>query len=807
MGSCASAQRRERAQDASVHASAWAGVVRARAAHRHDPHSACVKVILVDEKEAHIIYTGSWDGLAKRWDLRSATCELTYTGCSDDIIDMAQCTTPWGADLLFAVGGPPGVCCWDRRDGTLLAAYNVNEDAAIDFVAYAVAATPVAVICGHATEGILSWDLRETQLQPPEAADAAPGAQRSPAGSPKRGGERRALAGRGKEAEGETSLLGVAAHAVPNAANAAWTEAQRVVDESIRAACELVGIDLEARDRAAAAARRQQPTHNPSAQPEARDENGVRLIFEPMRFGFVGTMPTSRGTVAFVSCSGAMAMRVSQAEGMARQYLASAHTYEQPMLIQPTRTRLFRRLAYRARSTINYCLPPAISIPPERHYCAFLWDADSGICTAVLAWQHSAPLRAVEFWGSHSVFTGDLSGLIVQWRVPSGAPVRILRSKQGSIRDMTVLPRFRWELTLPVGGRKVSLFESPALIAGSSRGPALVAFPLREPEPEKDRGRQRRPSELAHSSASLGEVNRHLAVRGQQLASSASAAAYGWVELPYEGAAAAGLAAADSLFSLVVTGSRVVTGHIDGQLFEWSKRRFVRRIDDPAAAAQAAAARRAESEAEVGGLYLGGPRSPSRRFSLLARAPYTGEMVSPEPRAGPRPGFTAGSAAAADADAPPGHHVLHAAGAGGSGFSAGSRLSAGGGGAAGGGSRPSVGSSGGGGGGGGAHAPTVQDIARLTRNFEKWDSDNDGLVTRDEFLEGMRQIVQSSGAEVGGVPRELSVRDAERIFDALDTDSTGRIDLVTFKLISKKLQDRDLINTRLLSRRASSLMW
>eukprot|EP00306_Pavlova_sp_CCMP459_P005750 CAMPEP_0185162266 /NCGR_PEP_ID=MMETSP1139-20130426/6262_1 /TAXON_ID=298111 /ORGANISM="Pavlova sp., Strain CCMP459" /LENGTH=521 /DNA_ID=CAMNT_0027727583 /DNA_START=57 /DNA_END=1620 /DNA_ORIENTATION=- len=134
------------------------------------PGKTCVKALLVDEHESDVIYSGSWDGLARSYHLSTGELQRTYAGCHADIIDLAQCTTPAGEHLLFAAPcGMPGVCCWKRGTAQLVAVFTTRAalpSAPVPgFSAYALAATPTTLFCGHAFEGVLSWDIPDRPSQ------------------------------------------------------------------------------------------------------------------------------------------------------------------------------------------------------------------------------------------------------------------------------------------------------------------------------------------------------------------------------------------------------------------------------------------------------------------------------------------------------------------------------------------------------------------------------------------------------------------------------------------------------------------
>ncbi|KAJ1624450.1 hypothetical protein T492DRAFT_844763 [Pavlovales sp. CCMP2436] len=130
---------------------------------------ACVKKLLVDEHDEHILYAGSWDGLARRYDVRTGALTLTYSGCMADIIDMAQATTAGGTNLLFAAPcGPPGVCCWRRDDAQLLLVFATDMQSASPhgaFSAYGLVATSHGLFCGHAFRGVMSWPVSDALLR------------------------------------------------------------------------------------------------------------------------------------------------------------------------------------------------------------------------------------------------------------------------------------------------------------------------------------------------------------------------------------------------------------------------------------------------------------------------------------------------------------------------------------------------------------------------------------------------------------------------------------------------------------------
>jgi hypothetical protein len=49
----------------------------------------CAKKLLVDEHDDNLLYAGSWDALARRYDMRTGELTMVYAGCQKDIIDLA----------------------------------------------------------------------------------------------------------------------------------------------------------------------------------------------------------------------------------------------------------------------------------------------------------------------------------------------------------------------------------------------------------------------------------------------------------------------------------------------------------------------------------------------------------------------------------------------------------------------------------------------------------------------------------------------------------------------------------------------
>lgn len=130
---------------------------------------ACVKKLLIDERDQNVLYAGSWDALARRYDLRTGELTLAYAGCMADIIDMAQCTTPEGHHLLFAAPcGPPGICCWLRDTAQLVRVFALDAALASPhgaFSAYGLEATSTTLFCGHAFKGVMSWPVAGSALR------------------------------------------------------------------------------------------------------------------------------------------------------------------------------------------------------------------------------------------------------------------------------------------------------------------------------------------------------------------------------------------------------------------------------------------------------------------------------------------------------------------------------------------------------------------------------------------------------------------------------------------------------------------
>ena len=355
-----------------MHSLAFVRKARQRSEQSHGDHVDCVKVLIPDDDDPTIVYSGSWDRCAKAWDTNRGTCLRTYYGPQHDIIDLAQTSTRSGLGLLFAVGGQPGVCCWRKGSAQLIAVFNTEPDLANDFIAYSVAATPAMLIAGHAIDGILSW---------------------------------------------------------------------RLDDDTLAAV---------------------KPTDEPL------------LVWEPNGFAFSGTLPTSRGDVTFLSSAGAMCLRLAPDARLRRQYLLSGHVYELPLLVANGWSDALNGMLASVTNWANALLNPhgLGGFELTKQYGAIVWDVDTGYAAHVLAYQHTAPLRAVEFVGRNSAVTGDLRGLVVEWAMADGSPLRRIQSSQGNVRDMLVVSDFSSSALPELRGLTV-------LVTASSKGPPLVVHQLR----------------------------------------------------------------------------------------------------------------------------------------------------------------------------------------------------------------------------------------------------------------------------------------------------------------------------------------
>lgn len=128
---------------------------------------------MVDDKHPNLIYTASWDGTCREWDVGAIPfekCTKVFEGAPSDLIGMSQCTTEWGARLLFASCSSSkaatatasavssGIYCWGKDTGALLAVFSNAGPS------YAVLATPKALYGCMVTHGVVKWPLVQQDI-------------------------------------------------------------------------------------------------------------------------------------------------------------------------------------------------------------------------------------------------------------------------------------------------------------------------------------------------------------------------------------------------------------------------------------------------------------------------------------------------------------------------------------------------------------------------------------------------------------------------------------------------------------------
>ena len=74
--------------------------------------------------------------------------------------------------------------------------------------------------------------------------------------------------------------------------------------------------------------------------------------------------------------------------------------------------------------------------------------------------------------------------------------------------------------------------------------------------------------------------------------------------------------------------------------------------------------------------------------------------------------------------------------------------------------------------------PTLVDVRDLTLNLEKWDADFNGLLTKAEFIHGLTALADEKFASA------IDYEQASALFDSLDTDRSGVIDLAEFQKLT-----------------------
>ncbi|KAG8466482.1 hypothetical protein KFE25_002238 [Diacronema lutheri] len=140
----------------------------------------CIAALLVDSVDQSVFYAGAWDGSVRRYELApggaSGALTRVYDGCGAAVEALAQCRcvalgsadaggsdgVGAGADVLFAVpAGAPGVCCWLKATGELVAVFSLGTGG---FAGSAVHASADALFCGHVTAGVVRWQLNDDAL-------------------------------------------------------------------------------------------------------------------------------------------------------------------------------------------------------------------------------------------------------------------------------------------------------------------------------------------------------------------------------------------------------------------------------------------------------------------------------------------------------------------------------------------------------------------------------------------------------------------------------------------------------------------
>lgn len=402
----------------------------------HEHHSTtkkrpCVKAIIFDENDPELVYTGSFDYFVRQYHLGSAELQRVYFGCERDVIDLAQCTTRGGVDLLFAVpAGLPGVCCWRRSDAQLLRIFTTGPGK--PFSGYGVEATATTLYCGHALEGVLSWAI------PPN------------------------------------------------------------------------------------------PTVRAGPDPE------VPHVSAHTSFRAKGPVPSARGPAKLLSSNGAIALALGPkpAGAGAVQKIATAHIVDTRSLLSLADgggdggTAAERQAAVAAANERQL----------DGEFGAMVWDAASGVALGALLGSHTAALRALAWHGDAVLFTGDLEARVVQWDVPSAAPLRTLggAGEQARCRALVIVPAGLWS---GAGAPVASGRSAPLLLVGADRGAPIVAHELDAARPAEPPAKPR-----------------------------------------VVGTAAAPAAAANSLFSLGVGAKALLSGHSGGQLYQWRGERFEREL-------------------------------------------------------------------------------------------------------------------------------------------------------------------------------------------------------------------------------------